>query len=174
MSTKLLQEWENKLALAKNAKEKQIAEKRIARLKSDLGLTSEITSTPIADSDHIRQVAEKVSGLITERDKITRMLTRHDGAELRAKLELLNEQIAALEVPEHSDTDETREMYSNVLGEKFVWNVTQGIIVFESGAKYSTEEIAGMPESAIKTIHNIKSQFNAIYKGTEKLYKEAV
>lgn len=133
-----------------------------------------------SEENHIVQSDEKVSELILERDKLQRMLTRHDSAELRQKVEELNDIISRDLIHQVSQTDEIREYYSHVLGEKFTLNKTQGIVVFESGIKYTEEEITGLLRlggggpGAIKITHQLKSKFNAVLKGFKPIYEEAV
>jgi hypothetical protein len=141
----------------------------------DIGNIPEIQSITIAN--HIPQMEEKVNELKIERDKLQSMLTRHDSPELRQKVEELNEQIHSLQQPVAQITDEIKQYYSHILNEKFTWNLTQGIIVFESGAKYTEAEVCellrlgGGGPGAIKLTHDIKSKFNAVMKSFKPIYE---
>lgn len=157
MDNEILQKY-NKMSLIKIDDIFQNSNENIVAEKIQLSDNDNLNSSAINNED--------LATLKSNLDKYERLLKTQKDAdilqELSEEIKNLKETISQIKFNNSKDNPNVKWYYSSRFNEKFYWNLEDGYVQFEGGARYNEYEIHEMSKTSdfiIQNAHFLKTKF---------------
>ncbi len=164
--------WIEKLQNAKNENEKQIAEKTLKKINSQLGINEIIISKNLSfennavDSKTNESNRQKIADYEQQIQKLEKLYLKFKDEDIKVEIINLKKQITELQMQTLTEKPKIevieltgKKFYSELLKQHFYFNKEKDEIRFEDGVLYSSSDIAilhGTNADDMKKIHELK------------------